>query len=101
MARLRPCLTCNAMFTGSGSRCPAHSSGTSWNGSRDRQAQAHFRDRVLDIANHQCQWRLKDGEPCGIVRPLEAHHTEPGNDDPATGLALCRFHHRLVDSKAR
>jgi hypothetical protein len=32
---------------------------------------------------------------------LQAHHTRPGNNDPTTGVMLCREHHRMVDKHAR
>jgi hypothetical protein len=50
---------------------------------------------VLANAGHQCQM-IENGHRCTTTHPLEAHHTLPGNDDPATGVALCGEHHRCA-----
>ena len=73
---------------------------SSWSPGRNRVEQARFRREVLKRAGDQCQ-ALVDGERCTVTEPLFAHHLEPGNDDPAMGVALCRGHHRAVDPKAR
>lgn len=57
---------------------------------RNRWQQEQFRRAVLDRAGHACQ-------RCGTSRRLEAHHTQPGNDDPRTGVALCVSCHQAVD----
>ena len=63
---------------------------------RDRSAQRRFRAAVLKKAGNQCQY-VDRGRRCSVVRPLQAHHLEPGNNDPNTGVALCAHHHREVD----
>lgn len=73
---------------------------TSWNGRRDRAAQARFRRQVLNGASWRCQY-VEYGLRCAATTDLQAHHTQAGNDDPATGIALCRLHHRTVDPYAR
>lgn len=73
---------------------------TSWNGNRDRSAQRRFAREVLANAGHQCQYANAHGR-CVQTTGLHAHHTQPGNHDPETGLALCRAHHREVDRYAR
>ena len=93
------------------SRCPAHR--TTAKGAfrgpnaygRDQASHKRFARAVLKRAGHQCQWvDPRTGVRCLVVRPLQAHHLEPGNDDPAKGVALCagpNGHHQLVDSQAR
>lgn len=96
-----------------GTRCHAHRrpkarNGTSWNGQRDRVAQARFRRAVLALYDGRCA-AIVDGIRCDVSDPaaLEAHHLQPGNDDPATGVLLCkapplgRGHHKEVDPHAR
>lgn len=96
---LRPCLDCGALSTAS--RCPTHSTGdTSWNGTRDRSTQRRFAQVVMSMAGHRCQ-AVVSGERCPVSTGMQAHHTQPGNNDPATGVALCRAHHRFVDRSAR
>jgi predicted restriction endonuclease len=73
---------------------------TSWGNKRDRATQARFRRIVLANASNQCQATQHDTR-CPITQPLQAHHTEPGNNDPATGIALCLMHHKTIDPKAR
>lgn len=74
--------------------------GGHWSTGRNRLAQARFRQAVLANAGHQCQW-IGDTDRCPITSPLQAHHTQAGNDDPATGLALCTAHHKALDPHAR
>lgn len=85
-------------------RCPKHGGlekgDTSWNGKRNRTTQSRFRHAVLTRAGHRCQG-LDYGQRCATTAPLEAHHTEPGNNDPSTGLALCGRHHAPTDPYAR
>jgi predicted restriction endonuclease len=57
--------------------------------------QARFRRLVLANAGHRCQM-IEHGQRCTVTSPLEAHHTMPGNDDPARGVALCVEHHRMA-----
>lgn len=65
-----------------------------------RGAQARFRRQVLAAAGGRCQY-IEHGERCTTSVGLQAHHLEAGNDDPVTGVALCRRHHRAVDPHAR
>lgn len=96
---LRPCLTCGTLSPRS--RCQAHSTGnTSWNGTRDRTAQRRFRQAVMQNAGHQCQ-ATTNGQRCHGTTNLQAHHLQPGDHNPTTGVALCRYHHRLLDPHAR
>jgi predicted restriction endonuclease len=98
----RACLDCGAITDQA--RCPRHRNGstnaTSWNGQRDRTAQARFRRQVLDRDGHQCVYTTPDGRRCTTTSPLQAHHVRPGYDLDA-GVTLCRTHHRLIDPKAR
>lgn len=82
--------------------CSTHSGtgNTSWGNRRDRGTQARFRRAVLTAAGGQCQ-AVENGRRCPQTTDLHAHHTESGNDDPATGVALCRPHHRAIDRHAR
>ena len=72
---------------------------------RNRAAQAKFRAAVLDAAGSppQCAFIGDYGIRCNVTGAtnLVAHHCEPGNPDPATGLALCNKHHRAIDRWAR
>lgn len=95
---LRPCLTCGALSPES--RCPTHTGNGGWQGNRDVGTQYHFRKAVLAKDGNRCAYSI-NGFRCPNTTNLQAHHTEPGNNDPATGLTLCRAHHRLVDKKAR
>ena len=87
-------------------RCAKHqlqgAGNTSWGSSRDRGAQARFRRAVLKAAGHRCQ-AIENGERCPVTgaENLHAHHTQPGNDDPATGAALCERHDLMIDPHAR
>jgi hypothetical protein len=63
---------------------------------------------VLERDNYRCQCGTKTrhcglphNAPCASVTGLQAHHTKPGNDDPATGVALCQACHRRHDPYAR
>lgn len=47
-----------------------------------------FRAAVLAKDGYRC---VECGE--GDLSRLEAHHTEPGNDSPSTGVTLCRACH--------
>jgi predicted restriction endonuclease len=108
----RSCVTCGQP-TSTGRHCPRHQpplipDATSWNQQRSKRNQYAFRLAVLYRDQYRCRCRgQRDGcdrphaDPCGAVRDLHAHHTQPGNDDPSTGLTLCRACHRAVDSKAR
>lgn len=78
---------------------PRNPSGA-WSANRDRTEQARFRRAVLTNAGHQCQ-HVEHGHRCPTTNPLQAHHTHPGNNDPATGLALCHAHHKQLDPHAR
>lgn len=80
----------------------------SWSPGRNRAAQQRFRDAVLKAFGYQCGVVI-DGARCDVTGAgnLEAHHLEPGNDDPSTGMAACksqppgRGHHKLLDVHAR
>jgi hypothetical protein len=97
---VRECLTSGCNVLSPGSRCPAHSSGASWNGTRDREAQRRFRAAVFAAAGGICQG-IDGGVRCRSRIGLQAHHTRPGDDNPATGLLLCRPCHRAADRMAR
>lgn len=99
MSPVRPCLDCGTLSPHS--RCPAHSTGDSWNGTRDRAAQRRFRNAVLARDAHRCRYRLENGARCPATRNLQAHHLTPGTWDPAHGITLCREHHRAIDRHAR
>lgn len=96
------CNVCGAISTST--RCPEHGGNrqgdTSYNGKRSRATQAAFRNAVLRQAGHQCQGR-DAGTRCIVTHGLTAHHTQRGNDDPRTGLALCDRHHKQHDPDAR
>jgi hypothetical protein len=89
-------------------RAPQNPAGH-WTARRDRATQARFRTAVLARAGGRCQYvePLDHGlDPvfhlrCSATTDLQAHHSVPGDDDPATGIALCRTHHRAVDPYAR
>lgn len=75
---------------------PADAKGWS---NRSANAQGRFsyavRKRVRDASGYlHC-------ERCGRTGPLDAHHTQPGNDDPSTGVLLCSRCHCIVDKHAR
>lgn len=95
----RPCIDCGEL-TRHGSRCEAHSDGTSWNGTRDRSKQATFRRQVLARYDNRCA-ATEHGERCPATTDLQAHHLTPGSWDPADGVPLCREHHRAIDKQAR
>jgi predicted restriction endonuclease len=80
---------------------PTPHPGRHWTPTRDRAAQRRFRTRVLANAGHQCQYIDPTWGRCAATTDLHAHHTQPNNQDPNTGLALCRTHHRLIDKHAR
>lgn len=81
-------------------KCEPRAKNAHWSKGRDRQAQRRFREVLMARADGRCEF-TEDGARCIETRGLQAHHTEPGNDDPATGLLLCRTHHRAVDPHAR
>lgn len=94
---------CGRLIVGGG-YCLSCKQGTGWGKGHERGTQARFRAAVLANAGHRCQHVESRGEElwrCPVTTGLQAHHTEPGNDDPSTGLALCRDHHRKVDPHAR
>ncbi len=96
------CINCGTITTTT--RCPAcrTTGDTSWNATRNRVAQHRFRIAVLQRAGHQCQAVDRaTGQRCYQTAQLQAHHLKPGDHDPATGLALCRAHHRATDPHAR
>jgi hypothetical protein len=80
-------------------RTPPNPSGA-WSPNRNRTTQARFRAILIKRAGNRCEWVDSDGR-CVTTRPLQAHHTQPGNDDPSTGLLLCTTHHKALDSHAR
>jgi predicted restriction endonuclease len=85
-------------------QCPKHRRPKSahWSTNRNRSKQHAFRQAVLANAGHRCQY-VEGTARCPVHGDtnLQAHHLEPGNDDPTKGLALCRAHHRTVDRHAR
>jgi predicted restriction endonuclease len=98
------CLGCGISVIGA-RRCPKcappeRNPAGHWSLNRNRLAQARFRRAVLARFEGQCA-AVVDGERCPVTTDLQAHHTKPGNDDPGTGVALCRIHHRMLDSFAR
>jgi len=74
--------------------------GGHWSEGRDREAQRRFSRAVRARAGGRCEAR-EDGLRCTATEGLQAHHTDPGNDDPRTGVLLCNRHHRAVDENAR
>jgi predicted restriction endonuclease len=79
----------------------ASKNATSWNGSRDRAAQARFRRIVLRRDNYTCR-RCGRQDPTG--KTFEAHHVSAGYSVEC-GLTLCDADHggchREVDGHAR
>jgi predicted restriction endonuclease len=73
---------------------------TGWGDGRDRSAQAKFRREVIALYGMRCG-AIHNGVRCTATTDLQAHHTQPGNNDPTTGVMLCREHHRIVDKHAR
>lgn len=88
---LHSCSVCGLISTNT--RCPQHTR-------HSREAQRQFAKAVAIVAGHRCQ-AIEDGARCIETEGLQAHHTQPRNDDPDTGLLLCREHHRQVDRFAR
>jgi predicted restriction endonuclease len=80
-------------------RAPRNPSGH-WSSNRSRIAQAHFRAALVKRAGNRCEWVDSNGR-CVKALGLQAHHTQPGNDDPTTGLLLCTIHHKALDPHAR
>lgn len=75
-----------------------------WSPGRDRATQHRFREAVLRLAGQRCQYVYLEGGyeyRCTETSGLQAHHRDPGNNDPNTGLALCRPHHKALDPHAR
>jgi predicted restriction endonuclease len=68
------------------------------------QPQPHragtFRAALVKRAGNRCEWVDSNGR-CVKALGLQAHHTQPGNDDPTTGLLLCTIHHKALDPHAR
>jgi hypothetical protein len=71
-----------------------------WTTTRDRATQATFRAALIKRAGMRCEWADTNGR-CPRTTGLQAHHTQPGNNDPATGLLLCQAHHKTLDPHAR
>lgn len=71
---------------------------TGWSG---RSANAHGRFAYHVRKRVKATLGYLACENCGRVGKLDAHHTVPGNDDPATGVLLCVRCHMAVDSHAR
>lgn len=105
----RPCLRCGELCRAPASYCPEHHPDVG----RDRHtpgrgsgsSSAAFREVVLARAGGRCE-AIVDGRRCQVTEGLEAHHEVPlamgGSDDPrSNGRALCRSHHRRVDSALR
>ena len=92
------CLTCGAIS--STRRCPDHTvtNGTSWNGNRDRGAQARFRKAVLKRDHYRCT-------DCGSDHDLRACHVIPlaagGSNHPSNGRTRCKDCDQATDPHAR
>lgn len=97
---LKACTVCGALSQES--CCPLHRRPVNahWSKDRDRAAQARFRRALIRLYGMRCA-ALVDGVRCPVTTGLQAHHTQPDNDDPRTGVLLCGPHHAAVDSKAR
>ncbi len=100
------CLDCGAISTRP--RCPAHrATGGHWSAGRDRATQAKFRAAVLARAGYRCEHVTPAGTRCTVTGAsnLIAHHraglAAGGTSTAANGAALCGFHHRAVDARAR
>jgi predicted restriction endonuclease len=112
---LKPCLEPGCpRLSPTGPRCPEHAAAhklarsrerSQWSPSRNRSAQRKFRAAVLERASHRCQFVLANGARCNATEGLHAHHLVPLHKAesyaPENGIALCRLHHRSVDSHAR
>lgn len=94
------CTICGAISEQN--RCPLHrrDQNAHWSKDRDRTAQAKFRKALIGMYGMRCA-AVVDGVRCPVTTGLQAHHTQPGVDDPATGALLCNEHHRAVDPHAR
>jgi hypothetical protein len=94
------CAECGALSDQA--RCPLHRRGANahWSKGRDRTAQDKFRKALIRMYGMRCA-AVVDGVRCPVTTGLQAHHTQPGNDDPRTGALLCTEHHRAVDAHAR
>jgi hypothetical protein len=97
---LKSCAECGALSDQA--RCPLHRRGANahWSKGRDRTAQDKFRKALIRMYGMRCA-AVVDGVRCPVTTGLQAHHTQPGNDDPRTGALLCTEHHRAVDAHAR
>lgn len=103
---LRSCPSCRRQ---TGARWPCEhcgyhpaKKGRSWSPGRDRSAQARFRRALVARAGERCEWvDPETGRRCDETEGLQAHHLDPGNDDPRRGALLCREHHKKVDPYAR
>lgn len=96
-----PCLTCGALTRAS--YCPSHEPKRASRQTAGRGGGAaadRFRQAVVAKAGHRCEVFI-DGVRCTATTGLEAHHVVPlvdgGSNDPATGRALCRKHHRMLE----
>lgn len=76
--------------------CPAHGRplNAPWSQDRDRGAQHHFRNAVLNRDGHRCTRCHRNDVP------LVAHHVRPGYD-PSAGVTLCDDCHQALDANAR
>lgn len=102
----KACPRCGAIVRDQGETyCPQHKRDPQahWSKGRDRGAQKRFRAAVVELFGGQCG--AMDGSTrCPVTladESMQAHHKQPGNDDPRTGVLLCRLHHKQVDSHAR
>ena len=100
------CITCGATIGRGKSYCPAHLPVSRTAKARGNGTdRARFRRAVLAAAGNRCQ-AATDGRRCHITdaSQLEAHHLralrDGGTNDPANGVALCTFHHRLLTRMA-
>lgn len=101
MTRLRSCSRCGGVHPAGTRGCPDSPRTGTW-GARDTAAHNVFAKAVKQRAGGRC-------ERCGAIgvpfthnsTGLVAHHTQPGNNDPSTGLGLCPRCHRELDPHAR
>lgn len=97
---LKSCTVCGLISREA--RCPLHrrDKNAHWSTDRDRGAQGRFRKALVKLYGLQCA-AVESGIRCSETTNLQAHHLEPGNDDPKLGRLLCQRHHRMVDRHAR
>jgi hypothetical protein len=83
-----------------GGRCeelpaPTHRTAHRMEPTRDRAAQARFRNLLIQRSGGQCEY-----PGCTITTELQAHHDRAGYNAQC-GRLLCREHHKAEDPHAR